>query len=607
MQPTYIPISQAFSRDERFVVPLFQRPYVWSRQDQWEPLWEDVVGVLERLKRRVGDANVASHFLGTVVLEQKPSATGSLPCREIIDGQQRLTTLQILLKATEHSLADCLGNSDEADREQISLALRQIARLTANEAISDEVFKVWPTNEDREAYSLVMSSTIELHVDESTSKMSEAYWFFRRSVSEFINSGSVDEQSKLISDTLRNYLKIIVLDLDASDEPQAIFETLNAHGTPLLPADLIKNWLLWEAGKQRVDAEPLYQRFWQTFDRDHEYWRAKVGTGHAARARVDTFLQNWLSKETSEAVPTKHLYDRFLRFVAPAANESATDIRALMACIHDDAQRFERIDKPNGTSRFDVFLERLQRIGTVVFHPLLLELINVCEESPKELDAIGEVLESYLVRRMVCGKQTRGYGSIALKLLKAVREQSDKAPYEVILDELNAMEGADVWPSDSDFRSAWLNRKFYGQLRRDRVLMILQALENWYQSDSNKTEPLMAFDWSQLQIEHIMPQAWEEHWPLPEDISAEVRKENVQKIGNLTLVSSKLNPSLSNAPWTTAEKEGGKRGGLHLHTILYLNRMLVDQFPEGWTDVSISERSSFLFDIASLIWSRQYL
>lgn len=93
MQPTYIPISQVFSRDERFIVPLFQRPYVWSRQDQWEPLWEDVVGVLERLKRRVGDANVASHFLGTVVLEQKPSVTGSLPCREIIDGQQRLTTL----------------------------------------------------------------------------------------------------------------------------------------------------------------------------------------------------------------------------------------------------------------------------------------------------------------------------------------------------------------------------------------------------------------------------------------------------------------------------------------------------------------------------------
>ena len=452
-----------------------------------------------------------------------------------------------------------------------------------------------------------MKSKSEEQVDEASSKMSEAYWFFRSSVSEFLSNGAVVEQSKLISEALRNYLKIIVLDLDVSDEPQAIFETLNAHGTPLLPTDLIKNWLLWEAGKQRMDAESLYECYWQPFDRDHEYWRAKVGTGHAARARVDTFLQNWLSKETSEAIPTKHLYDRFLRYVAPSGNEAATEIRPLMACIHDDALRFERIDRPRGTSRFDIFLERLKRIGVVVFHPLLLELIFLCEETPEQLNAIGELLESYLVRRMVCGKQTRGYGSIALKLLSAVRAQSEKAPYEVILEELKAMEGADVWPTDNDFQHAWLNRRFYGQLRRDRVLMILQALESWYQSDSNKTEPLMSFDWSQLQIEHIMPQAWEEHWPLPEDISGETRRENVQKIGNLTLVSSKLNPSLSNAPWKTIENEGGKRGGLHSNTILYLNRMLVDQFPESWTDKSIDERSSFLFDVASLIWPRQSL
>lgn len=88
MQPSYIPISQVFSQDQRFTVPLFQRPYVWSKAEQWEPLWDDVLGVLDRLKARKGDEIVASHFLGTIVLEQKPTATGSLPRREVIDGQQ---------------------------------------------------------------------------------------------------------------------------------------------------------------------------------------------------------------------------------------------------------------------------------------------------------------------------------------------------------------------------------------------------------------------------------------------------------------------------------------------------------------------------------------
>ena len=99
MQPSYIPISQVFSQDQRFTVPLFQRPYVWNREEQWEPLWDDVIGVLDRLKAREGDAVVASHFLGTIVLEQKPTATGSLPRREVIDGQQRLATLKDLVGA----------------------------------------------------------------------------------------------------------------------------------------------------------------------------------------------------------------------------------------------------------------------------------------------------------------------------------------------------------------------------------------------------------------------------------------------------------------------------------------------------------------------------
>ena len=505
MQPTYIEIAQVFSQDQRYTVPLFQRPYVWSREDQWEPLWDDILGVLRRLQLRDGDSIVANHFLGTIVLEQKPTPTGSLPRREVIDGQQRLTTLQILLKAV-----------------------------------------------------------------------------------------------------VRHYMRLIVLDLDQGDEPQAIFETLNAHGTPLLPTDLIKNWLLWEAARQKLEPAPLYESFWRLFDRDHGYWRARVGTGHAARARVDTFLQNWLSKETSEAVSAKHLYDRFLRYAEGkgGADTSQLGVPGLMASIHADALRFLKIDKPIGGRRFDLFLERLKRLDVIVFHPLLLEVMARTEADPSEADEFGGILESYLVRRLVCGAQTRSYGSLAITILKAIRLQGHRRTCDVLREVLAALTGTDEWPSDEAFYRNWTSRPFYGYFKRDRVLMILQALEHRYQSRNGKAEPLMSFDWSQLQIEHVMPQAWESHWPLPGGVSPEERKVNLQRIGNLTLVSGKLNSGLSNGPWLDlSEKQRGKRSGLHKHTMLMINRNLLDEFQE-WGDVAISARADRLFADAKEIWPR---
>lgn len=606
MQPTYIPISQVFSQDQRFTVPLFQRPYVWSREEQWEPLWEDVIGVLSRLKEREGDALVASHFLGTIVLEQKPTVTGSLPRREVIDGQQRLTTLQILLKAVEHAIESCLGSDEEADEKAIELAKRQVAKLTANDASEEEVYKVWPTNEDRSPFTAVMDLNVTSETFGTPGRMADAYVFFLNAAKAFLKTGESARMSRILSEAVRNYMRLIVLDLDHEDEPQAIFETLNAHGTPLLPADLIKNWLLWEATRQKVDATPLYEAYWRLFDRDHDYWRARVGTGHASRARVDTFLQNWLSKETGDAVPAKHLYDRFLRYVEGLrAQDQEFRVSNLMASIHADALRFEKIDRPTGNRRFELFLERMKRLNIVVFYPLLLEVMALAETDAGDADAFGEILESYLVRRLIGGGQTRSYGSLALAILKAIKAQNSQPASATLHEVLTSLTGSDEWPSDEAFRHSWNVRQFYGYFKRDRVLMVLQALEHRYQSRNGKAEPLMSFDWSQLQIEHIMPQSWEAYWPLPDDTAVEQRKANIQRIGNLTLVSKKLNPSLSNGPWLDLDAEKiGKRSGLHAHTMLMINRKLLDAYSEEWSDEAIGARSEQLFTDAKEIWPR---
>jgi Protein of unknown function (DUF1524) len=399
-------------------------------------------------------------------------------------------------------------------------------------------------------------------------------------------------------------------DLDKTDEPQAIFETLNAHGTPLLPADLMKNWLLWEASRQRQNIARLYTTYWQPFDKEPNYWRANVGTGHAARARVDTFLQNWLTRRTREMVSTKHLYDKFLKHVAPINEQSPKkcDVPSLMADIRDNSLRFRAIDTPAGKTRFDAFLRRVGVMDVVVFHPVLLALLGRPGSDDADRDAVATIFESYLVRRMVCGEQTRGYGAIGLALLEVIEGVRASAPVAAkIKEHLASSTGADWWPDDATFKQHWRERRFYGGLRRQRVVMVLQALEEFYQRASSKGEPIVQFNFSQLEIEHILPQEWEAHWALsPDDPLRAGRNLALHRIGNLTLVSGKLNPSLSHAAWLNRNVGGktkfGKRRALEEHSKLQLNARLVKTYPERWNETCMDARALELFKVALQVW-----
>jgi hypothetical protein len=607
VQPTYITISKLFSGDTRHTVPLFQRLYVWSREEQWEPLWEDIEGLLARLEVRDGDTSIASHFLGTVVLEQVQNPTGTLPRREVIDGQQRLTTLQIVLKAAEHALEQAQQAVATEFQSKVKIARRQIANLIENVAEGEEQYKVWPTNEDRAPFRQVMDAADPSELEHVGTRMASAYRYFHEQFSIYLLTGATERRAQFLAEALKDYLKVIVLDLEKSDEPQAIFETLNAHGTPLLPADLIKNWLLWEAARQRLDVASLYESYWREFDRDHEYWRAKIGTGHAARPRVDTFLQNWLTKETNEAISAKRLYDLFLKYVAgirTGEGSGSIDVAKLMASIKLDAARYRRIDRPTDATRFDIFLERLKAMDVVVFHPLVLSLIELAGDDSHDLDSAGIVLESYLIRRMVCGGQTRGYGTLALSLMRDVKTRPDDASLaDTLRGRLLGEANTDAWPDDDTFKSEWGRRKFYGALRRDRVLMVLRALERRYQEQAHLAEPLMTFDWSKLQVEHILPQSWETGWPISENVSPEDRNWALHGIGNLTLVSEKLNPTMSNSPWIDPAGKVGKQEALRKHTRLEINRRLLEIYPI-WNDDAIEARGREMLTDALAIWPR---
>ena len=183
MQPVYHPLVQIFGHEIRHTVPLFQRPYVWSKDENWEPLWDDLRSLANRVLTNDGKRPVAGHFLGTVVLEQTFSQSGSIACREIIDGQQRLTTLQIILKATTHvltELSDEIHEGGPALNKSLGISAKQIGALIVNPAYAEEEekYKVWPTNEDRNAFCHVMDAGKSTEIDTLHSKMAEAYHYF---------------------------------------------------------------------------------------------------------------------------------------------------------------------------------------------------------------------------------------------------------------------------------------------------------------------------------------------------------------------------------------------------------------------------------------------
>jgi Protein of unknown function (DUF1524) len=159
------------------------------------------------------------------------------------------------------------------------------------------------------------------------------------------------------------------------------------------------------------------------------------------------------------------------------------------------------------------------------------------------------------------------------------------------------------WPTDEEFERDWLRRQFYNSLRRDRVVMLLQAIEEHYQWENVKGEPIIHFDYSKLQVEHIMPQEWHEHWSVDSEAAIRLRDSKVDTIGNLTLVSEKLNPSLSNASWVgVAPKFVGKKSGLAEHSMLCLNSHLVSKYPDAWDEICIDSRATVLFAVAKTIW-----
>jgi hypothetical protein len=592
-------LKDIFDTQCRYLVPLYQRPYVWRKKEQWVPLWDDIQALAERYMRR----DTRPNFMGAVVLEQLNFATGTIDLRQVIDGQQRLTTLQIIIEAA----GDICASLGEQAADHFS-ALRQLTRNTLHSQNPDEAYKVWPTNSDRDDFRRVMSAGSPAEVgdkdgsepddDDDDLGVANSYLFFHARIIAWLlgpdSPGTLPERLDGLQNAIYKGFIIVVIDLDDKDDAQVIFETLNARGTPLLASDLVKNYLLHRAeATDPKAADALYERHWKPFD-ERRFWRKEVRQGRLNRPRIELYLQHYLTLKTQKEVLATSLFHAFREYVKA---RSALTIADHLAALHHYGDIFHDFYRYPGEAREGLFFRRIEALDTTTVFPLLLHIFDKLgrPKHDEERRAILTDLESFLVRRLFCELTTKNYNNLFLEAGKAMADVEPTQLRDVLAKFLMAKSSdIDRWPNDDDFWQGWNKLEAYRRIKpQGRLRMVLEALElHLRQSELSEEQTLPK---KKLSIEHILPRGWKANWPLPEetDEAKDRRELLLHTLGNLTLVTKKLNSTLSNNAWSEKRKTLRR-------SILNLNADLIVR--EEWNEAEIRRRSKELFKLVKEIW-----
>ena len=418
--------QDVFMQPQHLVVPPFQRPYVWEKEEQWAPLWQDVRRLAElRLAQTAGDAR---HFLGAIVVQAQEPILGDLQASSIIDGQQRLTTLQLLMDATAAAL-EALGQDALAG---------QLDRLTHNEDIyvpgeADTRLKLRHSNKDGAAFEEVMDA--EAPVDHETlahaaSRVVRAHEYFTAAVSEWLDSDTdgAAERAQALTSVLTRGLQLVAINLTLNENSQEIFETLNARGTPLTAADLIRNFVF-----QRLAAEGADTRaHLDNWPFETEFWEKEVSVGRYTTQRSSLFFNQWLGSRLGEEVSTRATFTRFKQYVEQIDLENGQKVADLLPVIQEQAKAYEAWttaadDRNRQLNRVELAVYRMKASDSELLKPLLIWLHAPGREVPADvIDRVTALAESWLVRRQILRLSTSDMGRIVADMIRVYeRTQPD--------------------------------------------------------------------------------------------------------------------------------------------------------------------------------------
>ena len=608
-------VTKLFRDGLQYVVPVFQRPYVWTQERQWEPLWCEIEEIALSGSNR-------DYFLGAIVVQPQLSENSmrAEQC-EVIDGQQRLTTLQILLAAmrnlaTEFKFDTFLGHLND---------------LTINRNVNgNDIQKLWPTDADQTVYGLVVqpNNQAEIHAQfpkrtrgrrqEPRPLLVEAYEYFEGEVREYLkrdvdNRELTNEESYARMESLlkvvKSGIKVVSISLAEDDDPQIIFESLNGRPTPLLASDLIKNFVL----RKSPNREWLYDQYWKSFDIDGDankpYWRTEVKQGRLKRPRLDLFLMHYLQFRRGREIVASDLFREFQQWWSTELVQKSAE--SLFEEIVAYATEYRRMISPtNDNDPENSFFRNLKSMDISLVYPLMFLILKEgpCQGWVVKDDVPGMLqdIESYLVRRHVCDLSKKKYNYVFPTVLRKLREhvqssgQIDRASLRRILCESNA--DSIRWPNNQDFKQAWMDSPLYDYSPRAFINVILERIDRTYPRDL-----IALVNYGKATIEHVLPQGWQTHWPLPQNAPSaqyggtletpeETRERLLHSIGNLTLLGQELNTGVSNAPYAL------KREAIVEQNSLRINSYFRNVAP--WDEAAIRTRSERLFAVALELWPR---
>ena len=535
---------------KQFFIPIYQRTYSWQLA-QCDQLLKDIIRISK-------DDNLQGHFLGSIVYFQEDIHTISdVPKLLVIDGQQRLTTVSLLILALSHFLKN---NPVELDTNANKLFNYYL--LNSDED-NDLRYKLMLTRGDKQSYINLLN---EIPQEDTMNRVTENYKFFASRINE--------ENVKVIyNGVLRLFIVDVALEKD-KDNPQLIFESMNSTGLDLSQADLIRNYVLMG---QEIDLQTkLYENYWfpmeQTF-------------GNEYSTRFDGFMRDYLSVKTGKIPRIGEVYEEFKVYIN--SDRSSESIEENVKDTFNFANHYSKIvlRKEKDKDLQEMF-SNILKLKVDVAYPFILPVYNDYVHglvSKDDFISILKLVESYVFRRAICGIPTNSLNKTFGNLYKSVNTENY---LESVQASFQLLDSYKRFPDDTEFEREIISKDVYNFRSRN---YLLSKLENF------KRKEFVNVD--EYTIEHILPQNQNlsEEWRnmLGEEWQ-DIQKKYLHTLGNLTLTG--YNSEMSDHPFARKKSiEGGfDDSPLRLNTYL--------RTASQWTPLEIGERAGELSQKATLIW-----
>ena len=546
-------VSYMQGSDKRFVIPVYQRNYDWKTEN-CKQLYDDLIKVIRRGRK--------SHFFGSIVSVHND---GEFNEYLVIDGQQRLTTISLLLLAMYN-----LMKNGVLTPEKGNLAEKIYKTYLIDEWQDDDTrIKLKPVKNDRNAFGKLFDEESE-HIPDSNLTINYNYFYSRIQKEEI----TLDELYEAVTK-----LEIINITLNQDDNPQLIFESLNSTGVALSEGDKIRNFILM--GLPTKQQNDYYEKYWNKIEICTDY-------------DVSMFVRDYLSVKQQLIPAMSKVYFTFKAYV----EENGTEIEPLLQELLSYAKWYEILLKGNTADKeLNACIYRLNRLETTVTRPFFLEVLRLQAAGKLSLAEVKEIFlytENYLFRRTICDLPTNALNKIFLMLHREIirYDGTDNSYLEKFKYALNSKSDRGRFPDDEEFVEAFATRPVY-QMNSKNKIYILERFENYGTVEVQNV--YKQCDDGVYSIEHIMPQHLTPAWvkELGEDYE-EIHEAWLHRMANLTLTG--YNSKYSNNAFT--EKRDMKNGFIDSH--LYLNNWIGQQ--NHWGLAELEARNQMLMQRALKIW-----